>query len=731
MSRICSILVLTAIVFTLLAPAASAQAGNLFSLQVSQQGSVSDLPASGTVLMEAPGIGQQTTAAITVTYNGRLTGEGFQNTTINAVQLTGSLDFQISNPGAPFAMERGDKFTINVRYTPSMSDLQAGLISISYRGEDADLTLEINLNGAAPEFAYTYTPAGGNETQVTPGTALEFPESIVGNASSGAFKLINRGAAAGSAENVSVTGEGFSVTGLPLLPVEVEPEGSLSFTVTFEPTQLGAAAGQLAVQLAGGSATFPLEGSGTGVQFSYELTIGDQTSPIESGDVVRLPDTLVNETAPAIIRVRNTGNTDGVLSAITASGAAYAVDDLPFLPATLKPQGSILFTLNFTPSDIGQQVGRLLIGEDEFDLIGDGVGSFIEYTSTVGETTITVQDKGTVIFTPAAVGESTQATFTITNSGATGATINSISLGSTGSAFSLSGLPALPLVLEGGSAASFAIEFTPVVEGSATVSLVVDAATFTLSGTGTPPSPLPSYSFQGAGGIQEPASQPSLGVTLNEPYSLKVVGELKLAFASEVFADDPSVQFATGGRTVDFEIPAGSTDAIFPNGTNRIKVQTGTVAGTITLTPSFATSGGADLTPDPPPAQAMAVVESAPVITSAVISSKSLSAMTLQITGFSTARSVNQVSLQFTARPGETLGTSNLSISAGSQFGAWYASSQSKPFGSMFLLTVPLNFTGDASGVIGAANTVQSISITLSNSQGTSNSVTVNNADSL
>jgi ASPM-SPD-2-Hydin domain-containing protein len=723
-SRMRQTIILTAILCTLLASVASAQT-ELFTIKVQQNDTIADLPLGGTVLMEAPGIGVQTTASITVTYNGRLTNEGFQDTTITAVELTGSLDFQISNPGAPFAMTRGESFTVNTGYTPSISALQEGQIGITYEGDDTTPTFTVNLDGTAPEFAYTYTPDGGNETQVMPGATLAFPDTQVDSTATGTFTITNRGTATGTASNITASGTGYALTGLPLLPVEIAADGTLSFTVNFTPEALGMAAGQLAVQLAGGPANFPLEGSGTGAQFTYELIDGDSTKPVSPGGVINLPDTQVDEVASILMRVRNMGNTEGVISSISASGSAYGVDDLPFLPATLQPDGTALFTITFTPATIGRQVGRLLVGAEEFDLIGEGVGSFTEYSYTVSGTTTPVEDAGTVIFTPVAVGASTAATFTVTNSGTTETTINSISLGSTGSAFSLSGLPGLPLTLNGGSSSTFTITLQPTVEGATTDSLLVGSASFTLSGTGTPPNPLPTYTFAGDGGVQAPASQPAVGVILNEPYDLKVTGVLTLTFASDVFSDDPAVQFATGGRTVTFEIAAGATEALFPNGTNRIKIQTGTVAGTITLTPSFSTTGGADLTPDEPAVQTMSILAGAPVITGAAISHKAFTSMDVQVTGFATSRNVNQIAMQFTVRPGENLATTSLNIAAGAEFAAWYGSTQSTPYGSLFTVTIPLDFGGATNSVTGQTNAIQSITVTLGNSQGTSATVTI------
>jgi hypothetical protein len=45
----------------------------------------------------------------------------------------------------------------------------------------------INLNGTAPEYAYTFTPDGGNTGQVAPGDTLEFPDTAVEATAGAAF----------------------------------------------------------------------------------------------------------------------------------------------------------------------------------------------------------------------------------------------------------------------------------------------------------------------------------------------------------------------------------------------------------------------------------------------------------------------------------------------------------------------------------------------------------------
>jgi len=704
------------------APAARAQAPFPFTIQVRQADTVANIGDGGTVLMEAPALGMEATAGFTVIYNDPTA------TTIKAIELTGSTDFSLSAPTPPFPLDRGQSFGLTARYLASESVLKEAVITVTYAAESGDATFTINLNGTAPEFAYTFTPAGANEAQVRPGETLAFPDTTLEASSSGAFGITNRGTAAGQVNSVQATGA-FEAVGLPLLPLELAPGSSLSFTVRFTPDELGLRTGTLSLELAGGPVSFALEGTGTGAQFAYEILEGGQAKPIAPPATISLPDTPIRETSSVVIRVRNDGNADGTVPMIQTAGAAFSLSDLPFLPATLSPGQSVTFTLSFTPAETGPHTGRLKIGEAEFDLSGNGVGSFLEYSATVDGATETVEEGGTVLLPPTMVGASASAVFTIRNSGSEDAEIRSIALASGGGPFELTNLPALPLLLPAGGAQSFQITFRPQVEGAAKATLLVNTAAFQLSGTGTAPAPLAGYRFEGASGTQPPRSQPAVGLSLTEPYPLTVVGSMTLTFASEAFADDPSVQFSTGGRKVDFEIPAGETEAVFPNGTTRVKVQTGTVAGTIILSPTFATEGGANLTPESPGAQTLTVVAEAPAITSLVIAEKRLSSMVLEITGYSTPREVTRIELSFQGRTGENLATTSLAIPAESQFAAWYQNSQSVQFGSQFTVSVPLSFSGATNSVSGQTGAVASITAALENSLGKSAAVTIENPE--
>ena len=282
------------------------------------------------------------------------------------------------------------------------------------------------------------------------------------------------------------------------------------------------------------------------------------------------------------------------------------------------------------------------------------------------------------------------------------------------------------MTLQPGASIAFDLRFAPSALGTSTATLRVDNQSFTLSGAGNAPPPLPEIRFDGATGAQEPLQQPAIGLTIASAYPLALNGTLTLTFNSDVFANDPAVQFATSGRTVNFTIPANTTRAIFANNLNQIRVQTGSVAGTILLTPAVSTDSGINLTPTTPPALALTVAQGAPRILSAIVGARTANSITLLVSGYATSRTVTQMDLSFTPVSGENVGTTRLTLNVEPAFIGWFSGTGSAPFGSLFTASVPLTLAGDVTNVTSLADTVQSVSITLGNRVGTSPAVSVN-----
>jgi hypothetical protein len=741
----------------LIASAASAQTTAPFTVKI-QQGTITTNASDGSsIAFSADAIGRPTDATISVTHAGVLqttTSTYVGTLTITAVDLSGSTDFSLigtPDPNQTFAVNQS--FSFAVRYKPSTSTRVTGAVKLSYSEQlptpsggtapkPTTGSISLTLSGVAPEFTFSYLPPpNGNTTPINPNDTIVFPITNVLDTPSATVVITNKGSGPGVVNAITVAGTVFTPGSLPLANTSVDGGKDLRFAVRYAPLQIETSRGSVRIDFIDRSVTFNLLGTSMGPVFTYSVLQNSGAAAVIAGDTITLPDTQIATPSSLVVRFENTGNADGKIASIDVTGAGFTLTEVPFAPLTLTPGSFATVTVNFNPTAPGRVAGRLRIGADTFNVTGNGLGQTLVYSYVAGSVTTTVQNNNSVVFTPAAVGQTSTLTFQITNNGTAPGSVNSISVGQnqgTGapplspnavSIFSVSKLPALPTTVGAGEVLSFTVTFTPQVIGNANGVLRIDSLAFPVSGVGNPPTALPDYRYTGATGAQAPLQQVSTGLTLASTYPLTLTGTLTLTFSSDVFSNDPAVQFATGGRTVNFTIPAGSTQAVFPNNSTSMGLQTGTVAGTITLTPSFVTDGGINLTPTVPPAQNLTVPQSAPRLLSVQVSTKTASGLTLLVTGYATGRSITQIDVQFTPVAGESVRTTKLSLNVDSSFTAWYQSAASQAFGSQFTATLPFTLQGDitdTTNIVSVIDTIQAVSVTLTNRQGVSTAQSVN-----
>jgi hypothetical protein len=260
------------------------------------------------------------------------------------------------------------------------------------------------------------------------------------------------------------------------------------------------------------------------------------------------------------------------------------------------------------------------------------------------------------------------------------------------------------------------ISGTPTTPGTSNVTLKVTdtqqiTATQAITVTvGMPPTPTVTIgAINGA-----PATQPAVSLSLGSAFPVAITGTLSASFQSAVGGNPTEVQFVSSSgasSSVNFSIPAGSTNAVF---TSNTVLATGTVAGTITLTASLS-AGGVNITPSPTPTETITISPSAPVIQSVSFTNTG-GTLTVTVIGYSTTREM--VSGQFTFAPatGSTLSQSSVTVQLSSAFSTWYQSSASNQFGGQFMLTMPFS-------VSGTSTDITSVSVTLTNTKGTSAAV--------
>ena len=707
--------------FSLLALLAVPMAAQQFSVRVQLPDLTIDATDGTTITMPAAGIGQTISAAVVVT------NRGSAPATLNFVQPSGSTDFTLSNiPETPASVTPGGTFGFNITYTAKTSTRTLGRAQFNATVNNSAINFGLNLAGVAPEFVYSYTAQGGNQTGILDGNTVRFADTNIDATSNALVVVSNRGSYQGIFNSAVASGAEFGTVNVPLSNTTVEAGRDIRFSVTFTPKALQSSTGKLDVQTADRKLSFILEGAGTGARYNYEVVRGADSGPIQPNQMVTLADANVGDKSAVVVRFRNTGNTDGRIAAISVSGAGYTLTEAPLLPLVVPPNQSVSFTVNFQPTTPGRALGRLRIGADDFDLSSNGLGSTVNYAYVINNVANTVAGGGSVIFTPAAVGGSSRLRFTMTNTGTSTATVSSVGLAAPTTVFTLANIPALPVNLAPNASAGFDVIFTPNALGTSTSTLRVDNQIFTLTGAGNAPPPLPEIKFDGATGTQDALQQPAVGLTIANAYPLALTGSLTLAFNSDVFSNDPAVQFATGGRTVAFTIPANSTRAIFPNNQNQIRIQSGSLAGSITLTPAVnTTEGSINLTPATPPSLTLNVAPAAPRILSVALGGKTTTTITLLVSGYATNRSVTTMRMQFTPVAGENVGTTDVTVPVEASFIGYYQGPASAPFGSLFTVSVPLTLAGDIKNVTSVTDTLQSVNVTLTNRVGASNSVSL------
>lgn len=229
------------------------------------------------------------------------------------------------------------------------------------------------------------------------------------------------------------------------------------------------------------------------------------------------------------------------------------------------------------------------------------------------------------------------------------------------------------------------------------------------------PSPLTISGLPDSAGA---AQQFALQVSLGSPYPAAIQGQLILSFQPNSGPNDSTIQFSSGGTTVTFNIPLGSTTAAFVDNHGlsipQLQIQTGTAAGTIIVSLSNLSATGVDITPTPAPSVTTQIASAAPVISNIQVVRNADSAtgctqgqICIQVTGYSTAREVAQATFAFSAASGQTLQSSagSISVDVDNLFSNWFSSST---MGSQFIFVQPFTVTGDPAAVL-------PVSVTLTN----------------
>jgi hypothetical protein len=182
------------------------------------------------------------------------------------------------------------------------------------------------------------------------------------------------------------------------------------------------------------------------------------------------------------------------------------------------------------------------------------------------------------------------------------------------------------------------------------------------------------------------AEQGTIAVNLSATPQTSATGTLTLSFtplASISNANDPAITLATGGRSATFNVFIGQAQGIFGSA-NNIAFQTGTTAGTLTVTATV----GANT------AQQSIVILPAVVGVNAVQGVRSSTSVEVDLTGFDNTRTAGALAFTFFDASGNPL-TAPVQANGSSNFAAYFQNSA----GGTFALKAVFPVVGDTSRI--------------------------------
>ena len=524
------------------------------------------------------------------------------------------------------------------------------------------------------------------------------------------FIIANRGAAPASVVSVAIDSTEYQLVSLPFLPQVIDAGSQLQFSVRYNNRVVPPVAAHLTVGFEETQTIVTLQPQQQANAISLFVGQGADAKAVQTGGEVPFPDTEANGRSELNLEARNTSSQPTTLGFVGVGGSGFTLTDSPVVPLTLAPQAIARLKIAFEPKTAGQASGTLRINDAAYTLTGAAPGLQLKVSYVSGNSAVTVQPNERIQIDPAAVGSSTRLALTVQNLSNKETIVTPITLLSGQAGFSLDNSVS-SLTLAANQTAQISITFQPNAVGAAEETLRLGTLSYTLSSVGRNPPDLPPYRFTFTPESPKANEQPSVSLTLQDPYPVALTGDLTLNVTGNSTIVDPAVLFANGTRTIGFRIPANTTQAVFNDSSTSARFQTGTVAGAISIKPSFSTTNGFSLTPQDPPAATITIAPAAPQLLAARLQDRTTISFVVALSGFVTSRTLDKLNVQIAGN--------QYTIDLGAASSAWFRNPTSQSYGGLFSIAFPV------SGATSAAAPA-SISVSATNEFGSSNTLQIN-----
>jgi Abnormal spindle-like microcephaly-assoc'd, ASPM-SPD-2-Hydin len=313
-------------------------------------------------------------------------------------------------------------------------------------------------------------PANSGSSIALSTSSLNFGTVVVGSRKTLQETLSNTSTSSVTISQASVSGSGFSISGLTM-PLTLTPSQSVSFSAVFASTAVGSSSGSLSIVANSSNSPIVIPLSATGLA-SGSLTANPASlafDNVQVGTTGGMSETLTNSSGTSV-----------TISSASVTDSAFSISGLT-LPTTLNPNQSITFTTTFAPTSSGSAGGTLAVVSNASN---SNLSIALSGTGTVaGQLSISPPSLN---FGTVAVGSGSSLSASLS---ATGAAVTISSASSSSGEFVLSGIT-FPVTIPDGQSTPFTVTFTPSAGGtaSANVTFVSNASksptSQSLSGTG-------------------------------------------------------------------------------------------------------------------------------------------------------------------------------------------------------------------------------------------------------
>jgi hypothetical protein len=265
---------------------------------------------------------------------------------VNTITVTGAGFTRLGSPSVPFTIAGGEHVDITVRFSPTA--ITDGVGQIAFDSTD-------------PCQGHLVFPLSGivNYPKATLSGALSYGMLPVDNRTIGSsitknFHVNNTGGCPLTVTGASVISAGaeFALGTLPTFPQTIQPGGSLSIPVVFNPTSQGAKSGTVQVNLGNDptNANLTINMDGTGIVPTAVATPTD----------THFKPTVVGFTKTQTVTLFNNGAAELIVDNVQMNGAAFSVSSVG-LPVRLAPNTSTTFTVTFAPPSVARRFDGSLV----------------------------------------------------------------------------------------------------------------------------------------------------------------------------------------------------------------------------------------------------------------------------------------------------------------------------------------------------------------------------------